>query len=1299
VAEVSGSNIGPGDLQVADMDNDGKLDILVGGDGITIYRNQSVCGTILATSFATPVQLTSTYVLNFAVGDLNGDQKQDLILATENIDIIQNNSSPGSLAPVNFSGLIPLHSDAVPNFVYRMAVCGDFDGDGKLDLFVNRSLNNLASGLQMTIYRNTTPINSTILPSQFVKSAFSDPLLPTGVLASDMDKDGKTDLVLTVSDGYKIFRNRGNDAYCVPVTDGCGQFTDPPVTAIIQGFRLVNTAKTSNQVLSQATGCSGGYANYALDPTRFANVQTGQTYNAIFDLAGNAGNYPLGVKIWGDFNQDSDFDDAGELLYAVDQLSFSSNMVAPLIFPNSIVPGNYRIRVRATAYSTSDFGYCDAYSGETEDYTAVISNYCIPSYTQSCLTNNFFINSVQLGSSTLINAGCNGYRDNYTQDLPTNQFPDRKFVVLAGSSNTLQVGLEITGQVAVWIDYNNDKSFATTEIVAISTVSNQSHTFTVAIPTGSSSLGLKRMRVRSLNGPITNAQACATLAGYGETEDFMVEIRHNPGTISTRRDTICNGGTPAAIAFSTNPIGGTSFNYDWYYKPGIHAQPSGLPGENGWIFIPTANLAGQTFPNYAPASITSARTYACFVSPKIVVPGISAAWASGIRQVEVLVPFNPGTITSGDETFCNTGNPSNITLSINPTGAAAYTWRWYWRENATGTCPTGSTVPAGWGTNSTSANVTGTTTSGAGISFDPASAGSVGLGRTFAVLITPIAKGSIPACGVPQFASSCRKTVVQSCASFSPGVLNSFSLTGCSFGRSMGTLTFSTPPTAGSTYAWYYKNQIVSAPAASDPIGTWLPVNPAATGSSFTPPVPLSSISYVCRVTNGANSRWATGICQMTILTPETYGTVASGNQTFVGGGDPAPISFSTLPAGGTGEFTYQWFYFNGISNPPNGGGIIPGGWIGIAGANSPTYDPPFTSSSISYAVQVDPTGIVSCGTYEWVTTGRTITVTPFSAGSVSAGNQTICNGGLPAAMSCTGATSGSTYQWYYKNGTQSAPPASDPIGVWLIASGPGANSATFTPNAGITSTRTYVCRVTNGTTSQWATGNRLVTVLPAFNPGVIAAGDQTLCATTGNPANIVLSTAPSGSGSFTYRWWFKESVSATSACPTGGSTSGWTITGATGTSSSYDPQSSGANGRTFALIVTPAGSPTCGTPTFAAGCRKIFVKPAPCSISRMAFDDESEDPEETKPGMDQNFPNPFHDETVVSCFIPEEARMAKLEIFGLDGRLVQQIKLSSNGKQTVKISGKMLPSSGMYLYTLDVDGEKLPMSRMIFMK
>ncbi|HRH35890.1 MAG TPA: GEVED domain-containing protein, partial [Catalimonadaceae bacterium] len=534
------------------------------------------------------------------MSDLNGDQKQDLILATPNVEVYQNNSNPGSLAAANFSSPISLNTDGIDNFVYRTVVCGDFDGDGKLDLFSIRPSSTEASGVQMALFRNTTAINGTLLPSQFVKSTFTNPFVAAGVIASDMDKDGKTDLVVTTSSDYRIYRNRGNDAYCIPVSDGCGQFSDPPTTAIIQGVRLVNQSTSANQVLSAATGCSGGYANYALDPARYANVQTGQIYNAIFDLAGNAGNYPLGVKIWGDFNQDSDFDDSGELLYAVDQLSFSSSMVAPIQFPNSVAPGNYRIRVRATAYSSTDFGYCDAYSGETEDYTAVISNYCIPSYTQSCLTNNFFINSVQLGSSSLVNAGCNGQRDNYTQDLPNNQFPNRKFTVLAGSSNSLSIGLGITGQVAVWIDYNNDKSFATTELVALSSVSSAAHSFTVTIPSTTATLGLKRMRVRSLNGSITNAQACATLAGYGETEDFLVEIRHNPGTITTRRDTICNGGTPAAIAFATNPTGGTSFNYDWYYKPGIQAQPSGLPEENGWIFIPTANVSGQTFPNYAP---------------------------------------------------------------------------------------------------------------------------------------------------------------------------------------------------------------------------------------------------------------------------------------------------------------------------------------------------------------------------------------------------------------------------------------------------------------------------------------------------------------------------------------------------------------------------------------------------------------------------------------------------------------------------------------------------------------------------
>jgi hypothetical protein len=95
-------------------------------------------------------------------------------------------------------------------------------------------------------------------------------------------------------------------------------------------------------------------------------------------------------------------------------------------------------------------------------------------------------------------------------------------------------------------------------------------------------------------------------------------------------------------------------------------------------------------------------------------------------------------------------------------GSGAYTWRWYFTESSATACPTGSSI-TGWNTNNTSTNITGSTTTGSGISFDPISAGGLNSGRTFAVLITPIANGAIPACGTAQWAASCRKTYVNNC--------------------------------------------------------------------------------------------------------------------------------------------------------------------------------------------------------------------------------------------------------------------------------------------------------------------------------------------------------------------------------------------------------------------------------------------------------------------------------------------------------------------------------------------------------
>lgn len=81
---------------------------------------------------------------------------------------------------------------------------------------------------------------------------------------------------------------------------------------------------------------------------------------------------------------------------------------------------------------------------------------------------------------------------------------------------------------------------------------------------------------------------------------------------------------------------------------------------------------------------------------------------------------------------------------------------------------------------------------------------------------------------------------------------------------------------------------------------------------------------------------------------------------------------------------------------------------------------------------------------------------------------------------------------------------------------------------------------------------------------------------------------------------------------------------------------------------------------------------------------------------LPQSFPNPFATESIITCFIPEETKAASIEIYGMDGRKLQQIPISGTGKQDIAISRKMLPSNGIYLYMLVVDGQKQDMKRMV---
>jgi hypothetical protein len=131
----------------------------------------------------------------------------------------------------------------------------------------------------------------------------------------------------------------------------------------------------------------------------------------------------------------------------------------------------------------------------------------------------------------------------------------------------------------------------------------------------------------------------------------------------------------------------------------------------------------------------------------------------------------------------------------------------------------------------------------------------------------------------------------------------------------------------------------------------------------------------------------ATGCCS-----PVDHGTVASGDQTICYGGDPSNITFSVAPSGGAvgGSFNYQWYYKDGVGDPcPTGTNVS--GWTLIGGATGNSYDPPSgLTTSRTYAVTVDPTGIPDCGPATWANGCRKVTVNTAVVATCSNDNPTL---------------------------------------------------------------------------------------------------------------------------------------------------------------------------------------------------------------------------------------------------------------------------------------------------------------------
>lgn len=218
---------------LADLDDDGDLDALVGdGYGLLNYFHNS--GTVNSPNFDLPVTSpfglaqVGPYEVNPALADLDNDGDLDL-LAGDFIGYLHYFENIGNAANPVFTVPVinPFNLDIVD--YYTAPALADLDKDGDLDLLVGSESGN------MLYFKNngsaSSPTFAAPVTDPFGLSNIGDDSAPA---LADLDGDGDLDLLTGSGPGalryFQNTRNPNNPAFAAPLTNPFGLTTVESVT-------------------------------------------------------------------------------------------------------------------------------------------------------------------------------------------------------------------------------------------------------------------------------------------------------------------------------------------------------------------------------------------------------------------------------------------------------------------------------------------------------------------------------------------------------------------------------------------------------------------------------------------------------------------------------------------------------------------------------------------------------------------------------------------------------------------------------------------------------------------------------------------------------------------------------------------------------------------------------------------------------------------------------------------------------------------------------------------------------------
>lgn len=222
--------------------------------------------------------------------------------------------------------------------------------------------------------------------------------------------------------------------------------------------------------------------------------------------------------------------------------------------------------------------------------------YCTPPST-TCSSNDVITNVTMGTINNTTTCGTNGY-----STYPT---PVATFYKGLSYPVSVTVGSGGTEHVGIWIDYNQNGTYETTEFTSIGSGNGVTVSSNITIPnTAMTGNTMMRVRIR-YNTALTGADACISYS-YGETEDYAVNIgtaaacsgTPTAGTASASSDTVCSENFDLMVTGYTSGVSGLTFQWQW--------SATGTAGSY-------ADIAGATSPTYT-ATQTATTYYVCVVT-------------------------------------------------------------------------------------------------------------------------------------------------------------------------------------------------------------------------------------------------------------------------------------------------------------------------------------------------------------------------------------------------------------------------------------------------------------------------------------------------------------------------------------------------------------------------------------------------------------------------------------------------------------------------------------------------------------